>query len=421
LDRTVTFSGSFSADASVNIPSSKSYIHRMAICAALSDGVSTISNVNFSNDITATLRCLNTLGCKSVVTDDKITIYGGKYANELNLFNCDESASTLRFMIPVVLAAAGKGKFTGTPTLMRRPLDTYFEMFADNGIAYDYKAGEYMLADGKFVKDEYTLDGGVSSQFVTGILLALAYLGGRKKLNIKGTLSSAPYVDITREVMQQFGVKVDFDGNSFVIDGNGKFTPQNVIAQGDYSQSAFYLAAAVMGGKITLKNLSLTTSQGDAVIVNLVEKMGGKITKTADGIVAEKSQLKSIGVIDAEDFPDIVPPLALMCTQCIGDTTITNVSRLKIKESNRLLAVQTLLSKLGAEVKIDDNNIYIKGGAQLHGGEVSAFNDHRIAMTAAVAAVGANGSITIQESESVKKSYPKFFEDFVELGGVSVE
>ncbi len=421
MDRTVTFSGSFSADASVNIPSSKSYIHRMAICAALSCGVSTISNVNFSNDITATLGCLETLGCKSIVTDDKITIYGGKFTDDLNLYNCDESASTLRFMIPVVLAAAGKGKFTGTSTLMRRPLDTYFEMFADNGITYDYKEGEYLLAEGRFVKDEYTLDGGVSSQFVTGILLALAYLGGGKKLNIKGTLSSSPYVDITREVMQQFGIKVEFDGKSFIIDGNGKFTPQNVIAQGDYSQSAFYLAAAVMGGKITLKNLSLTTSQGDAVIVDLVEKMGGKITKTADGIVAEKSQLKSLGVIDAGDFPDIVPPLALMCTQCIGDTTITNVSRLKIKESNRLLAVQTLLNKLGAEVKIDDNNIYIKGGAHLHGAEVSACNDHRIAMTAAVATVAANGSITIQESESVKKSYPKFFEDFAKLGGVSVE
>ncbi|MBQ6998380.1 MAG: 3-phosphoshikimate 1-carboxyvinyltransferase [Clostridia bacterium] len=421
MDRTVTFSGGFVPDASVSIPSSKSYIHRMAICAALSDGVSTISNVNFSNDITATLGCLETLGCKSVVTDDKIEIHGGKFTDDLKLYNCDESASTLRFMIPVVLAAAGKGKFTGTPTLMKRPLDTYFDMFSDNGIAYDYKAGEYLKAEGGFVKDEYSLDGSVSSQFITGILLALAYLGGRRKLNIIGNLSSAPYVDITREVMQQFGVKVDFGGNAFIIDGSGKFIPQNVIAQGDYSQSAFYLAAAVMGGRITLKNLSLTTSQGDAVIVDLVEKMGGKITKTADGIVAEKSQLKSLGVIDAEDFPDIVPPLALMCTQCIGDTTITNVSRLKIKESNRLLAVQTLLNQLGAEVKIDDNNMYIKGEAHLHGAEVSAFNDHRIAMTAAVAAVAADGSITIKESESVKKSYPKFFDDFVKLGGISVE
>lgn len=421
MDRTVTFSGNFLPDASVSIPSSKSYIHRMAICAALSDGVSTISNVNFSNDITATLGCLDTLGCASVVTDDKIVIHGGKFTNDFKLYNCDESASTLRFMIPVVLAAAGRGKFTGTQTLMKRPLDTYFDMFDDNGITYDYKAGEYMLAEGGFVKDEYNLDGGVSSQFVTGILLALAYLGGRKKLNIVGNLSSAPYVDITREVMQQFGVKVDFDGSSFIIDGSGKFTPQNVVAQGDYSQSAFYLAAAAMGGRITLKNLSLTTSQGDAVVVDLIEKMGGKITKTADGIVAEKSQLKSLGVIDAEDFPDIVPPLALLCTQCSGDTTITNVSRLKIKESDRLLAVQTLLNQLGADVKIDDNNMYIKGGAHLHGAEVSAFNDHRIAMTAAIAAIAADGSITIKESESVKKSYPKFFEDFAKLGGISIE
>lgn len=421
MNRTVTFSGGFLPDANVSIPSSKSYVHRMAICAALADGVSTISNVNFSNDITATLGCLDTLGCESTVADDKIEIHGGKYTNELNVYNCDESASTLRFMIPVVLSAAGKGKFTGTETLLKRPLNTYFDIFDSNGITYDYKAGEYLLAEGKFTKDEYSLDGGVSSQFVTGMLLALAYLGGKKKLNIIGNLSSAPYVDITREVMAQFGVKVDFDGKAFAIDGTGKFTSGDVVAQGDYSQSAFFLAAAMLGGRITLKNLSNATSQGDAVIVDLIEKMGGRLTKTADGIVAEKSELKSIGTIDAENFPDIVPPLALLCTQCEGDTVITNVSRLKIKESNRLLAVQTLLNNLGAEVSIDDNNMYIKGGAKLHGGVVSAFNDHRIAMTAAVAAIAADGSITIEESESVKKSYPKFFEDFGRLGGISIE
>ncbi len=421
MNRAVTFSGSFSSDASVDIPSSKSYIHRMAICAALSEGISTISNVNFSNDIYATVSCLETLGCKCVVNEDKITIHGGKYTDELKLYDCNESASTLRFMIPVVLSVAGRGKFTGSSTLMKRPLDTYFDLFSDNGIVFDYKSGEYLIAEGSFFKDEYSIGGGVSSQFITGILLSLAYLGGRKKLNIIGKLSSAPYVDITREVMNQFGVNVDFDGKSFLIDGTGNFTAKDVVAQGDYSQAAFYVAAAVSGGRITLKNLSLKTSQGDAIIFELVKKMGGKIYTTDNGIVVEKSDLNSIGVIDAENFPDIVPPLALICTQCKGDTTITNVSRLKVKESDRLLSVKTLLNQLGADVQIDDNNMYIKGGAQLHGAEISAFNDHRIAMTAAVASVITDGSITIEESESVNKSYPRFFEDLVKLGGFSVE
>lgn len=421
MNRTVTFSGNFSSDANVFIPSSKSYVHRMAICAALADGISKITNVNFSNDITATLRCLSALGCNSEVTEDTITIYGGKFSDDLCVYNCDESASTLRFMIPVVLAATGKGKFIGTETLLKRPLDTYFEIFDSNDINYDYKSGEYLLAQGGFSKDEYSLDGGVSSQFVTGMLLALAHLGGKKKLNIIGNLSSAPYVDITREVMAQFGVRVKYDGKSFIIDGDSKFNSGEVVAQGDYSQSAFFLVAAMLGGKIALKNLSQSTSQGDAVIVELIEKMGGKITKSDECIIAEKSTLKSIGTIDAENFPDIVPPLALLCTQCEGDTVITNVSRLKIKESNRLLAVETLLTKLGADVKTDDNNIYIKGGAKLHGATVSAFNDHRIAMTAAVASIVAEGSVTIEESESVKKSYPRFFEDFERLGGIIVE
>ncbi len=421
MERTITFTGGFSPDASVSVPSSKSYVHRMAICAALADGVSTISNVNFSNDITATLSCLASLGCPSEVSGDTITIHGGSFTDECRVYNCDESASTLRFMIPVVLAAVGKGKFIGTETLLKRPLDTYLDIFASSGIDYEYRAGEYLAAEGSFECEEYSLDGGVSSQFVTGMLLALARLGGRKRLNINGSLSSAPYVDITREVMALYGVRVDFDGKTFTIDGSGGFVPINAVAQGDYSQSAFFLAAAMLGGRITLKNLSRTTSQGDAVIVDLIEKMGGKITKTADGITGYKSALKSICTIDAENFPDIVPPLALLCTQCSGDTVITNVGRLKIKESDRLKATQTLLNTLGAEVGIDDNNMYIKGGTPLCGGRVSAFNDHRIAMTAAVAAVAASGSITIEESESVKKSYPKFFEDFKRLGGISIE
>lgn len=421
MNRTVTFTGGFLSDANVSVPSSKSYVHRMAISAALARGESTISNVNFSNDITATLNCLAAMGCSYEICDDVITIHGGNFTRELKVYNCGESASTLRFMIPVVLSAAGRGKFTGTETLMKRPLDTYLDIFKSCGIKYDYKAGEYLMAEGELLQEEYTLDGGVSSQFVTGMLLALANLGGVKRLHIRGELSSAPYVDITRQVMRQFGVAVEFDGKTFTIDGKGGFTPMKVSAQGDYSQSAFFLAAAMLGGRIALKNLSPVTAQGDAVIVELIKKMGGKITVAADEIVAEKSNLRSVGTIDAGNFPDIVPPLALLCTQCSGDTTITNVSRLKIKESDRLLAVQTLLSRLGAEVAIDDNNMYIKGDARLHGGVVSSFNDHRIAMTAAVAAIAAQGAVTIEESESVNKSYPKFFEDFERLGGISIE
>ena len=421
MDRTITFTGAFSSDASVNIPSSKSYVHRMAICAALSKGRSTISNVNFSEDITATLSCLETLGCRWSVNKSEITIESGEFTKENKIYNCGESASTLRFMIPVVLATVGKGKFVGSETLLKRPLDIYFEIFDKTGISYDYVPGEYLSVEGNLCESEYCLDGSVSSQFVTGMLLSLAYLGGGRKLNISGALSSAPYVDITREVMELYGVKVDFDGSSFTIDESQKFTPCDSVAQGDYSQSAFYLAAAVAGGEITLKNLSSKTSQGDAVIVDLVEKMGGRIERDEFEIRAYKSELKSIGTIDAEHFPDIVPPLALICTGCIGDTVITNVSRLKIKESNRLLAVENLLNTLGADVRTDDNNIYIKGGAKLHGGKVSAVNDHRIAMTASVASVMADGSITIAESESVKKSYPHFYEDLKKLGGIEVE
>lgn len=421
MNRTVTFTGKFSDDACVNIPSSKSYVHRMAICAALAEGKSVISNVNFSNDITATLNCLKTLGCGVETGKNEIRINGGRFLKSCNTYDCSESASTLRFMIPIVLAVAGGGRFIGSDTLLRRPLDAYFKLFSENGIKYEYEKGRFFSAEGSFTKNEYSLEGDASSQFVTGMLLALAYTGGEKRLNITDRLSSAPYVDITREVMAQFGVDVEFDGNGFTVCGANGFIPQNATAQGDYSQSAFFIAAALNGGKITLKNLSANTAQGDSVIVELVEKMGGRLEKNDSEITAFKSKLHSLGTIDAADFPDIVPPLALICTQCTGDTVITNVNRLKIKESDRLLAVENLLNTLGAEVKTDDNNIYIKGEAMLHGGTVSAVNDHRIAMTAAAASVIADGSVTIEDSESVKKSYPNFFDDFQLLGGVTVE
>lgn len=420
MDRKVTFTGKFFENACVNIPASKSYVHRMALCAALADGKSVISNVNFSNDINATLDCIKSLGCKVSVTDDKIEIEGGNFNKELSVYNCGESASTLRFIIPIVLSAVGEGKFVGSETLLKRPLDTYFNVFDDNGIEFNYKAGDSLYAKGNFIKNEIFLNGDVSSQFITGMLLALSYLGGKRKINIVNELLSKPYVDITLEVMNQFGVNVSFNENVFTIE-NTAFKPQILSAQGDYSQSAFFLVAAMLGGKIELNNLSQKTSQGDSVIVDLIKKMGGRIDRCGDKLIAYKSSLKSIGTIDAKDFPDIVPPLALLCTQCAGDTVITNVSRLKIKESDRILSTANLLNALGADVKFDDNNIYIKGGTALHGGTVSSVNDHRIAMTAAVASVAAKESIIIKESGSVKKSYPKFFEDFVGLGGIKVE
>lgn len=420
MDRKVTFTGEFFENACVNIPASKSYVHRMALCAALADGKSVISNVNFSNDINATLDCIKILGCSVNITDDKIEIKGGKFNKELSLYNCGESASTLRFIIPIVLSAVGVGKFVGSETLLKRPLDTYFKVFGDNNIEFDYKTGEYLYAKGDFIKDEYFLNGDVSSQFITGMLLALSHLGGKRKINIVNELLSKPYIDITLEVMEQFGVNVDYSENTFTIQ-DSTFKPQVLSAQGDYSQSAFFLVAAMLGGKIELGNLPQKTSQGDSVIVDLLKRMGGRIERCGDRLIAYKSELKSMGTIDAKDFPDIVPPLALLCTRCLGDTVITNVSRLKIKESDRILATANLLNTLGADVKFDDNNIYIKGDTALHGGTVSSVNDHRIAMTAAVASIASKESIIIEESESVKKSYPKFFEDFVRLGGIKVE
>lgn len=406
----------------VQIPASKSYMHRHILAAALAVGESRISNVSYSNDIDATLDCVAAMGARVRREEHAVAICGVQTAAELPTLDCGESASTLRFLIPIAIAVCGGGRFVGSETLLKRPLDPYFRIFEQNGIAYDYCPGKYLEVRGRFTQKQYVVDGAVSSQFVTGLLYALPLLPFDTEIEIAGVLESRPYIDITLDVLNHAGIAVENDNyQAFYVLGNQTFAAQDVTAQGDYSQAAFFIAAGLTAGAVRLKNLSRSTTQGDAVIVELARRMGGAVQWDGDDLAVRPSQLQSMGEIDAHDFPDLVPILSLICTQCAGDTVIKNIGRLKIKECDRLAATQEMLTQLGAQITADDDSLHICGGAQIFGGRVDSYNDHRMAMTAAIAALMSEHPVTIGRPMSIRKSYPLFYEDFKQLGGVRFE
>ncbi len=408
----------------VSIPSSKSYIHRFLFSALLADGVSVVENVSLSDDVKATLSCIEALGAKVTLSDDRrtVTVCGGIKKTESALLNCNECGSTLRFVIPIAVVLCGSARFTGGGKLMERPLEQYFKIFDDNGIDYTFEKGRYLDVSGDFKKSVYHIDGSVSSQFVTGMLYALALSENGGEIVIDGILQSKPYVDITLEVLSRSGIEVENHGyERFTVRGGQSFKSGHFRACGDWSQAAFFLTAGAISGKVGVKNIDFSSHQGDAVIVDILKKMGAKITQTANGVFAEKSELKAIGGINAENFPDIVPVLSLACALAEGTSRIYGIERLRYKECDRVEAVMALISKLGGKISLTDNSLVIEGMRSLCGGVADSFNDHRIAMTASVASLACEGEVTIKDPWCINKSYPDFYEDLLSTGGVMYE
>ncbi len=408
--------------AVISIPSSKSYIHRYLISALLAEGTSVIENVSFSNDITATLSCIKELGASVAVHGNTITIEGARGTKASALLNCGESASTLRFMIPVASLLAESIEYRGSETLFKRPLAPYFKIFEQNNMPYDFKIGEYLKLSGSFNKAEYTIDGSVSSQFVTGLLFTLPLMDFDSTLFIEGTLQSKPYVDITLEVLGASGIEIENRNyKSFFIKGNQKYRAGSFFAQGDYSQVAFFLVAGCFIGDIECANMEPQSLQGDRAIVDILKRMGAHIEQTQRGFKVSKSRLKSIGHIDATDIPDIVPILSLACALSEGTTVISGIERLRIKECDRAHATVDVLSRLGADIHEENGTLVINGKESLTGGRVDSYNDHRMAMTAAVASLVCHDNVTIEQPMSIGKSYPAFYDDLLLTGAVITE
>ncbi|MDE5946137.1 MAG: 3-phosphoshikimate 1-carboxyvinyltransferase [Oscillospiraceae bacterium] len=396
----------------VKIPSSKSYAHRMLICAGLSNGKSVIKGINFSKDIEATISAMKSLGADFEINDNEITVYGiPKYSGTPVKadINCCESGSTLRFIIPVAGAVGADATFYGEGRLPQRPIDIYIRELSAKGITFEYNNTMPFSMKGRLSGGDFYLEGDVSSQFVTGLLFALPMLDGDSKIIMKSKLESKPYADMTIESLKLFGVTVEETDYGYFIKGNQKYKAHNCTVEGDYSQSAFFITANAINSNnnIELENLNPDSVQGDKKIIEIVNTM------------KENGKNGKLGHfdVDCSDIPDLVPILAVLGSFGTEKSTIFNAKRLKIKESDRLVAISSVLNNIGGKVTALDDGLVIEPVENFIGGEIESFGDHRIVMCGAVASTRSESPVIIKGSEAVSKSYPDFFRDFQNLGG----
>ena len=390
----------------VTPPPSKSQAHRLLIAAALAEGTSTLHNIARSQDIEATLRCVTALGGSWTETSPgtlTVTGIGGRRfsGGELPRLDCGESGSTLRFFIPIALAVAGGGIFTGHGRLMERPQGPYFQLFDKKGIFYEQKDG-VLTVRGALTPGEYVLPGNVSSQFFTGLLFALPLLDGVSAVVSSTEIESQAYITMTLEAMRQAGVPVaERPGlRSFEV-LHAAYHPFAATVEADWSQAGFWYAANFLDSRVEIRDLNPDSGQGDKVVSELY----WQLARPGD---AE---------IDVSGCPDLLPPLAVMAAVQSGTTRFVNAARLRIKESDRLSTITAALTALGAEVHEEPDRLIIVGKPSLPGGTVDCANDHRIAMMAAIAATGCTGPVTVLGAECVQKSYPDFWEVYKTLGG----
>ncbi len=417
----------------VRVPPSKSLAHRAIICGALGSGTSILQGMAESADIRATLKGMEVLGARTKKQGDRLQITGlgqrgvndrkPSEKDDTVCINCNESGSTLRFLIPLALTVRGAARFIGEGNLGKRPMAPYYEIFEKQGIRYQRgnpNEGLDLSLHGNWQSGEFRLPGDVSSQFISGLLFALPLLEGDSKIIPTSTPESRSYIDMTLAVMRDFGVEAENRNyHEFLVPGRQRYQSRSYAVEGDYSQAAFFLAAGAMGSPVEVSGLSTDSLQGDRMVLSILEQMGARCTEGKSGmmVVVGSDGLHST-IIDGAECPDIIPILAAAAALGRGTTEIINAGRLRFKECDRLEAVRTELCKMGARITEKPDGLVIEGVAQLEGGtRVWSHQDHRIAMMLAIAATRCRQPIILDDPECVKKSYPDFWCDYRHLGG----
>lgn len=413
----------------VTVPPSKSAAHRALLCAVLSGGKTTVYNIDESRDMEATLEAVRSLGAhvvyeksgKAVKVD--ASALGSVHEGEID---CIESGSTLRFLIPVAAALGGTWRFTGRGRLPERPLGVYAELLPEHGVKFCSAGGLPLEVSGKLSSGSYCLPGNISSQFITGLLLALPLLNGDSEIILTSPLESKGYVELTCSVLKDYGIHVEATETGWHIPGSQTFTPREYTVEGDWSQAAFFLSMAALspqGAKVRLHGLNPDSVQGDKACL---ARFGGFGLKTVwEGPVlaawnpySEKPYGGLQGyTINAAQIPDMVPALAVCAALCEGETRITHAERLRLKESDRLAAMEQAINAVGGRARAVTDGLVIQGVPFLRGGTALGQNDHRVVMSLAAGALRSRGEISVTEEQSIGKSYPGFFEDFRKLGG----
>lgn len=406
---------------------SKSFAHRLLMAAALADKPTTVNCPLRSEDILATARVLTSLGAEIRDFGDRFEvtpIASSERGIQTNvLLDCGESGTTERFILPIVGALGHGGALTGHGRLPQRPLSPLYEVLVDHGLKLSPQGTFPLTVEGQLTAGKYTMAGNVSSQFVGGLLFALSLTEGTSTLTLTETIESAPYIRMTLGVLRLFGVDVTVtpDNRVYTIVGQQALkSPGDVVVEADWSNAAFWLAAGAIGtDPITLTGITSASSQGDRAVLDILRQFGAAVTedKAARTITVAPKPLKA-QTIDAAQIPDLVPILSIVAACAEGTTTFVNAGRLRIKESDRLETTAAMLRAIGVTVEERPEGLVVTGQPKFTEGTVSGANDHRIVMSAAVAALRSEGPVTILGAQAVRKSYPHFFDDFARLGGV---
>ncbi len=407
----------FTPSGEVTAPPSKSDVHRAIICAALSLGKCTISPVALSNDIKATIGCIEALGARTEIENNALTVDGSNmFKRKSALLDSGESGSTLRFFIPIAAAGGVEAEFTGHGSLLTRPIGIFADILPPAGVECKTSGVLPLKIKGRLKSGRFEIPGNVSSQFITGLLFALPLLDGDSDIILTSPIESVGYINMTIYTMSKFGVRVEKTDFGWHISGNQRYIPADYTTDGDWSQAAFFMVGGAIGGNITVNGLNKCSAQGDKKIADLLSQFGADVKLGDNSVTVSKNNLKAV-TIDASQIPDLVPVLAVCASFAEGTTRIINAARLRIKESDRLKTTAGLLNSLGAAVRELPDGLEINGRKRLTGGKADGCNDHRIVMSAAVCAVRSENDIECTDALSINKSYPDFFTDYNSIGG----
>ena len=410
----------------IHSPASKSSMQRACAAALLNNGTSSIYNPGHSNDDKAALEILRKLGATVEYQGDDLIIKSTGFPNtdiETPLsINCGESGLGIRMFSPIAALSDKKITITGSGSLMTRPMDFFDEILPHLGVTTKSNNGKLPLEiQGPLKPTTIEVDGSLSSQFLTGLLMAFSSANANEiSIKVK-SLKSKPYIDLTLDVMKQFGMNVPENKNykEFIFRSekthDSRLTTQHYTVEGDWSGGAFLLVAGAITGPITVRGLDLTSTQADKAIINALMAANAGIAMDAKGIQLHPVEMDAF-YFDATDCPDLIPPLVALAAYCNGKTTLKGVSRLIHKESNRAITLQDEFDKMGVTIDIDNDDMIIHGGGIVKGADVHSNNDHRIAMACAVAALKADSEMVIEEAQAIKKSYPDFYNDLKSLG-----
>ncbi|MGM9661822.1 MAG: 3-phosphoshikimate 1-carboxyvinyltransferase [Oscillospiraceae bacterium] len=404
---------------SVRIPASKSQAHRLLILAALGEKECTLLCDGVSKDIAATMECLNALGAE-IRRDgpDRLRVRPIEKAPAgLCRLPCGESGSTLRFLLPVAGALGAECVFLREGRLPERPLAPLDRELTAHGMTLR-EEGALLHCGGQLQSGDYSLPGDVSSQYISGLLMALPRLRGESRLAVTGRRESQGYVAMTEDALRLGGVTLEKSGGEYRIPGGQRpALPAECRVEGDYSNAAFFLCmGALSEDGVTVEGLSPDSSQGDKGVLEILRRFGAEVTETERAVTVRRGRLRGVA-IDAAPVPDLIPALSALAAAAEGETRVENAARLRLKESDRLRSTAAMLTALGAEVRELPEGLIIRGRPRLAGGTVRPENDHRIAMAAAVAACACEGAVTVEDSECTAKSYPRFWEDLAALKG----